>query len=255
MRRAVLAITFTLASAAAVLFTAGPAGARSFRVQEIPNGNARSCQTCHETSQGVIFNPFGSEVRAHLVGEGAISERHVDWAALAALDSDGDGASNGQELGDPDGAWRIGDANPQGDISAPGDPNNSAGGGCGDGQLSASETCDSDQLRGATCDNQNLGQGEMMCDLDCRLDTSNCDGSTAGEDDGDAAPADDGGGCGVARGDASLGRVGAAEAPLVAALVAMILRRRRRKSRPTGAALSGAAAAASACRPRRGRRS
>jgi hypothetical protein len=180
MRAAAFAIVGFLASVAAVLFTAGPAEARSFRVAEIPNGSKRSCQTCHETSEGVIFNGFGSDVRAHLVGDGAISERHVDWAAVAALDSDGDGATNGTELGDPAGTWRVGDPNPQGDISAPGDPTNSAGGGCGDGQLSASETCDSDQLRGATCESQNLGQGEMLCGLDCRLDTSGCDGSTAG---------------------------------------------------------------------------
>jgi hypothetical protein len=225
MRAAAFALVL-LAPAASVLFTAEAAEARSFRVAEIPNGSKRSCQTCHETSQGVIFNSFGSDVRAHLVGDGAISERHVDWAALAALDSDGDGATNGTELGDPAGTWRVGDPSPQGDISAPGDPTNSAGGGCGDGQLAASETCDSDQLRGATCENQNLGQGEMMCGLDCRLDPSDCDGSTDAEDDGGGdAPVDEGG-CsagGAPRSPWSMGAV-------IAAMAGARMARRRRRT-------------------------
>lgn len=218
-----------LLSIVVVMLAVPAAEARSFRVAEIPNGSKRSCQTCHETSQGVIFNPFGSDVRAHLVGDGAISERHVDWAAVAALDSDGDGASNGTELGDPAGTWRVGDPNPQGDVSAPGDPTNSAGGGCGDGQLSASETCDSDQLRGATCENQNLGQGEMMCGLDCRLDPSNCDGSTATEDDGgEDTSADDGGGCALARGGDAAPAAGLSLLALAAAARRRARSRRRR---------------------------
>ncbi len=173
----------------------GPADARSFRVDEIPNGRARSCQTCHETGGGIVFNPFGSDVRSHLTGQGSAGELHVEWGPeLAARDSDGDGVSNGAELGDPDGTWRIGDPSPGGIASAPGDPDNAASaGGCGDGVLGSAETCDSEQLRGATCENQNLGQGEMLCGLDCRLDATNCDGSTKSDDEPDAATADEGG--------------------------------------------------------------
>ena len=38
----------------------------------------------------------------------------------AALDADGDGATNGEELGDPDGTWQQGDANPEGENFFPG---------------------------------------------------------------------------------------------------------------------------------------
>ena len=43
---------------------------------------------------------------------------------LAALDSDGDGFTNGEELGDPDGTWQEGDAAPgdAADITHPGNP-------------------------------------------------------------------------------------------------------------------------------------
>ncbi|GFR83808.1 temptin precursor, partial [Elysia marginata] len=40
--------------------------------------------------------------------------------ALCLVDSDGDGRSNGQELGDPDCSWRVGDESPEaGCISDP----------------------------------------------------------------------------------------------------------------------------------------
>lgn len=190
------ALGFLLASATSL----GTAEARSFRVNEVPNGSHRSCETCHETDGGIVFNAFGSDVRSFLVGDGATSGRHVDWAALAGRDSDGDGFTNGQELGDPDGTWRTGDPSPGGVPSAPGDPASvPVGGACGDGQLSPAETCDGDQLRGATCESQNLGSGTLACTAECRLDTSGCDagGATSNDDGADEAPAD-GGGCTVA---------------------------------------------------------
>lgn len=225
----------TLVLALAVLsgvLTSRPASARSFRVDEIPNGRARSCNTCHETGGGVVFNPFGSDVRSHLVDGTSASTMHVDWGPeLAKRDSDGDGVTNGEELGDPDGTWRIGDPDPATPTSAPGDPDNAAGpAACGDGRLSAAETCDSDQLRGATCESENLGHGEMLCGLDCHLDTSNCDGSLPDEDDGGGTtqPAD---GCAVAPGGSAkpsvgLGAVGVAAMGGAAALA--VARRRKR---------------------------
>jgi hypothetical protein len=53
------------------------------------------------------------------------SSGNVEWGpSLAALDSDGDGVANGQELSDPEGLWSIGQANPGNftDITNPGDP-------------------------------------------------------------------------------------------------------------------------------------
>jgi hypothetical protein len=42
------------------------------------------------------------------------------WARICALDSDGDGRSNGEELGDPACTWRPGQVSPPGPVSNPG---------------------------------------------------------------------------------------------------------------------------------------
>lgn len=198
-------------------------------MDEVPNGRARSCQTCHEVGGGVIFNPFGSDVRSYLVDGASAGEMHVNWGPeLAARDSDGDGVSNGEELGDPDGTWRTGNPDPGGISSAPGDPDNaSSSGSCGDGILGAAETCDSDELRGATCESQNLGKGEMLCGLDCRLDSTNCDGSTIAPEDEPAAPAEEGG-CAVGS-PGAYGKATSGWALGATLLVGMAVARRRRQ--------------------------
>ena len=73
--------------------------ARSWRVSQIPNGSVNGCRTCHNSSYRSL-NSFGLEVRS-MVGRGSTA---TFWTSiLASKDSDGDGASNGQELGDEDG--------------------------------------------------------------------------------------------------------------------------------------------------------
>jgi len=91
--------------------------ARSFRPGEIPNGFTNTCANCHiNPAGGGPRNVFGQEVEVNFLtvpGE----EGHVMWGPnLAALDSDGDGKTNGEELQDPNGLWNIGDP-------PPGDPN------------------------------------------------------------------------------------------------------------------------------------
>ena len=110
----------------AVLFLGGlvaeEAYARGKRVSQIPNGAVFSCNSCHTAGGGSPRNAFGLEIETNfLTAAGAAGD--VLWAPeLAALDSDGDGASNGAELGDPDGTWVAGDTNPEGEAFAPGDP-------------------------------------------------------------------------------------------------------------------------------------
>ena len=91
------------------------AAARSKRVNQIPNGAAASCNTCHTAGGGSPLNSFGLEIATNfLTAPGAAGD--VLWGPeLAALDSDGDGASNGAELGDPDGTWVVGDPSPAGE--------------------------------------------------------------------------------------------------------------------------------------------
>ena len=103
----------------AVFFLGGviadEADARSKRVRQVPNGSAASCNTCHTAGGGSPLNPFGLEIVTNfLTAAGPAGD--VLWGSeLAALDSDGDGASNGAELGDPDGTWVAGDPDPAGD--------------------------------------------------------------------------------------------------------------------------------------------
>ena len=84
----------------------------------MPNGNVNSCANCHiRTSGGGPRTPFGEAVRS-IVGGGS---RTQFWSeTLAAMDSDGDGFTNGQELGDPDG---DGNAEAGAQVTHPGDVN------------------------------------------------------------------------------------------------------------------------------------
>jgi len=65
----------------------------------MPNGMVNRCANCHvRSSGGGPRNAFGQDVAL------ALRQGPAFWtSALAALDSDGDGFTNGEELGDPDG--------------------------------------------------------------------------------------------------------------------------------------------------------
>jgi hypothetical protein len=109
---------FTLVGAMTFLGATG-ALAKSNFPSLIPNGISASCLNCHNDTSGGAdnLNVMGNDVQANL------SEGVPDWSALYKLDSDGDGASNGLELGDPCGTWdgTIGNEDRQDDISNPGD--------------------------------------------------------------------------------------------------------------------------------------
>jgi len=95
---------------------------RAFRVDQLPNGKVFRCLNCHQSIAGDgPLNPFGEEVSAKFLNQNG----DVVWGPeLAKLDSDGDGFTNGQELQDPEGKWKIGDKDPGNPdlVSLPGDP-------------------------------------------------------------------------------------------------------------------------------------
>lgn len=113
-----LILAFTLA-----LFTA-EAGARAFRVAQIPNGNVDGCGACHNAANaGGPRNAFGIEIQQNFLSPPGGAFGSVVWgAALAGLDSDGDGVDNGTELNDPNGTWQQGNTNPgnPNDVTNPG---------------------------------------------------------------------------------------------------------------------------------------
>ena len=115
MRKGLLA----LIGASLCFLSSITADARPHRVNQIPNGAVFSCLTCHNSTAGGTRNLFGRTVEgSFLTGSGASA--NVVWnTLLASLDSDGDGFSNGRELGDPGG---TGLPNSGAVVSNPGDP-------------------------------------------------------------------------------------------------------------------------------------
>lgn len=99
----------------------GQTDARPARVGQIPNGSMIGCASCHvNPGGGGTLTPFGNDINNNYLTQPGRSGQVVWNAMLAMLDSDGDGVSNGQELGDPDG-----DGTPEASIQVtnPGDPN------------------------------------------------------------------------------------------------------------------------------------
>jgi MYXO-CTERM domain-containing protein len=87
------------------------ADARASRVTQVPNGVTFSCGLCHITPGGGPRNAFGQQVEDTQSEPGAAGV--ADWSAIYNLDADGDGFTNGEELGDPDGIWAVGDPDPE----------------------------------------------------------------------------------------------------------------------------------------------
>ncbi len=141
MQRVILVLAFgALSSSSAAAFSA-------FRA-EVPNGNTASCLTCHDRAGGGRpWNPFGDEL--FLANGGvvdtsssidAFDDAFIWWnAAICNADSDGDGQTNGQELGDPECIWTGGAAARTTDISAPGNPDSTSADPDGTGGGAAAE--------------------------------------------------------------------------------------------------------------------
>ena len=187
-------LLFALSALFALTAAAAPASARPFREQQLPAAAALGCNGCHNGDQ---LNPFGLAMEAGFLSSGALSSADALWGPeLAALDSDGDGATNGQELGDPEGTWLPGDPAPV-SFSFPGFatcddlPTAERSCGrcrgtatgvqrcpsiCGDGILAdgAGEYCDGAELGGTSCVSLGYLSGEVSCRSTCTVDGSAC---------------------------------------------------------------------------------
>lgn len=79
-----------------------------YKIDHIPNGNKFECNNCHfPGGEGGPLTPFGEQVKSF-----GMDSWKVDWSKLYNRDADNDGFTNGEELGDPNGEWRIGDPDP-----------------------------------------------------------------------------------------------------------------------------------------------
>lgn len=113
------AATLTFALTIAALSLASTAEAKSEYVVRIPNGGLNTCENCHPGGNTMALNLFGQDTL------GLMGKAPADWwPAIRANDSDGDGQTNGQELGDPCEEWLMGlTPGRTTDISNPGDGN------------------------------------------------------------------------------------------------------------------------------------
>ncbi len=126
----------------------------------VPNGATFSCSMCHTGGPGSSMNCFGLQIK------------DTDWPAIYNEDADGDGFSNGQELGDPEGTWRDGDAHPDYPASMPYDANSTP---CGNGLVEDGEICDQKDFGGLSCVTEGFAGGDLACVDQCaRIDTSGC---------------------------------------------------------------------------------
>ena len=92
--------------------SASESQARPWRPAQLPNGMTFRCSNCHISEFGAgPRTPFGESVNEIIQKNGDLM--FFFWSPeLAGIDSDGDGRTNGEELGDPLGLWLEGDADP-----------------------------------------------------------------------------------------------------------------------------------------------
>jgi len=117
-------IAVLIAAIGFVAALSSTADARPERPLQVPNGLTFNCILCHTDAVGNgPVNDFGGQILAMGLDDNAnVAQKKVVWSKIYNLDADGDGFTNGEELGDPDGTWLPGDPDPATDnIAAPAD--------------------------------------------------------------------------------------------------------------------------------------
>ena len=143
-----LVVSLSTAALAALTLAPSPAAARIGFPNNIPNGNTFSCVACHNSSSGGAaagWNALGDTIFVENGGTAddppslpldAGDPAFSFWNdAICNDDSDGDGATNGEELGDPDCVWVRGQAPDSTEgITDPSDPDDTPAGAEGEGE-------------------------------------------------------------------------------------------------------------------------
>jgi len=164
------------------MLVADVAHARGYRIDQVPGGFEFECYMCHFRRPFTRQTAFGVLVRETLlfredypddlpdnfyVGE----EGNVDWATIALIDSDGDGYTNGEELGDAMGLFVQGDPQPDFPFTRPDLADEFP---CGSGTLEGPEACDGEAFGAATCADFDFPGGALRCRDDCTIDPVDC---------------------------------------------------------------------------------
>ena len=141
------------------------------------------CNVCHaDIAVNRARNEFGQ--RAQSFSDGS----SVSWTGsvyrglqLFEHDTDGDGYTNGYELGDPNGTWDASQPFPAADITYnPSDPNDNP---CGNGTIEGPEDCEGDSVDGNTCASEGYEPGTLTCN-GCFFDYTACGPKVGGTNNG-----------------------------------------------------------------------
>lgn len=156
-------------------FFATNAQARQQYKSDVPANRSvfGECNVCHtDIAVNPARNEFGQ--RAQSFSDG----RSVAWTGsvyrglqLFEHDTDGDGYTNGYELGDPDGTWDANQDFPAQNITYnPSDPNSNP---CGNGNIEGPEDCEDDSVGASTCLSEGYEAGNLSC-KGCFFDFTAC---------------------------------------------------------------------------------
>ncbi len=151
------------------LGSSGPAEARPNYPSQVPT--PYGCETCHlDPNDRLNRNGFGIDFALE---RGLWVNPAQAGRGMCYLDSDFDGISNGEELGDPQCLWRPGTRLPGGPTTHPGDGRDPDQ--CGDGVIIPfAEECDRVLPEGESCMGRGYDEGELGCTGDCFIDESGC---------------------------------------------------------------------------------
>ncbi len=141
------------------------------------------CNVCHnDISKDRSRNDFGRRSQSFSDGSTVFwRDSLYRGKQFFEHDTDGDGYSNGFELGDPNGTWDASMPYPSADQTYdPNDPNNNP---CGNGTIEGPEDCENNDIGASTCESEGYQAGTLTCQK-CFFDFSACGPEISGTNNG-----------------------------------------------------------------------